>query len=71
MAVLPFVIEQGFCARGAQPPCQGRCGESPSFLTLIAGWLSRGSGAGFSLSGLRKLRVKDARNHLTEPHHLG
>ena len=27
LTVLPFAIEQGLCAGGAQPPCQGLSGE--------------------------------------------
>ena len=30
LTVLPFVIEHGFCARGAQPPCQGLSGYTLS-----------------------------------------
>jgi hypothetical protein len=28
LTVLPFVMQQGSCARGAQPPCQGLSGLS-------------------------------------------
>ena len=36
LTVLPFVIEQGFCAGGAQPPCQGLSGSKTHRLRYAA-----------------------------------
>jgi hypothetical protein len=37
LTVLPFVIQQGFCAGGAQPPCQALSGLLPPVRVGVAG----------------------------------